>query len=259
MCKGSTQHFGCCSSRSNRDGATNILNMNKYNWDKELIEEAVRVSNNYREVLRYLNIPISGNNSSTLKRKIKEYQINTSHFTFHSTTAKKKKEINDYLVKGNYIPTSKLKAKLFSSGLKQNVCEICGVNSWLGKKLVCQLHHLNGDNSDNRLENLQILCPNCHSQTDNFCGQANSEERAKRFCADCGRELKSDSSIYCLSCASKRRKKVNITKEQLLTILRETGNRVQAAKKIGVSEACIRKWCKKFDLPTKSKDLNKLF
>jgi 5-methylcytosine-specific restriction endonuclease McrA len=46
--------------------------------------------------------------------------------------------------------------------------EKCGLSEWQGNPLVCELHHINGDSTDNRIENLQILCPNCHSQTDNF-------------------------------------------------------------------------------------------
>lgn len=58
----------------------------------------------------------------------------------------------------------KIKGKLIREGLKENKCEICGlINEWNGKPLVLQLHHINGNHTDNRLENLQILCPNCHS------------------------------------------------------------------------------------------------
>lgn len=61
------------------------------------------------------------------------------------------------------IQSFKLKEKLIQEGIKENKCEICGINSWKGQLLTLQLHHLNGVHSDNRLENLQILCPNCHS------------------------------------------------------------------------------------------------
>ena len=47
-------------------------------------------------------------------------------------------------------------------------CEKCGLSEWQGEPLICELHHINGDSTDNRIENLIILCPNCHSQTDNF-------------------------------------------------------------------------------------------
>jgi hypothetical protein len=64
-----------------------------------------------------------------------------------------------------------LKRRLLRLGLKQDRCEICGLSEWRGAPLSLALHHVNGDGHDNRLENLQILCPNCHSQTDNFAGR----------------------------------------------------------------------------------------
>ena len=65
----------------------------------------------------------------------------------------------------NHIPiqSHRLKEKLIRDGIKQNCCELCGVSEWLGVKLPLELHHKNGNHQDNELENLQILCPNCHS------------------------------------------------------------------------------------------------
>jgi DNA-binding CsgD family transcriptional regulator len=64
-----------------------------------------------------------------------------------------------------------LKARLISTGLKEPRCERCGISEWLGHPLSIALHHINGDRRDNRLENLELLCPNCHSQTDTFGGR----------------------------------------------------------------------------------------
>ena len=66
---------------------------------------------------------------------------------------------------------SHVKRRLLAAGLKENRCERCGIEEWLGAPLSMALHHVNGDGSDNRLENLQMLCPNCHSQTENFAGR----------------------------------------------------------------------------------------
>lgn len=64
--------------------------------------------------------------------------------------------------------TYKLKNKLLASGLKQNKCEMCGVDSWNGKNLNCELDHIDGNRSNHELSNLRMLCPNCHSQTDTY-------------------------------------------------------------------------------------------
>jgi DNA-binding CsgD family transcriptional regulator len=65
-----------------------------------------------------------------------------------------------------------LKRRLLADGLKEPVCEECGIAEWRGRPLSLELHHVNGDGTDNRRENLNLLCPNCHSQTDNWGGRA---------------------------------------------------------------------------------------
>ena len=70
-----------------------------------------------------------------------------------------------------------LKQRLLHLGLKQNCCERCGISEWQGEPLSVALHHINGDRLDNRLENLELLCPNCHSQTDTYSGR-NGRRRA---------------------------------------------------------------------------------
>lgn len=72
--------------------------------------------------------------------------------------------------------TSKVKVKLFTSGLKENKCEECGISEWNGKPLVMHLDHVNGRSDDHRIENLKILCPNCHSQTETYAGKNKTNE-----------------------------------------------------------------------------------
>lgn len=82
-----------------------------------------------------------------------------------------------YLVRGRRTNRTHLKGRLLSAGLKDNRCEECGLTSWRGVPLSMALHHVNGNGDDNRLENLRLLCPNCHAQTPNFSGRNRRVQR----------------------------------------------------------------------------------
>ena len=77
----------------------------------------------------------------------------------------------DFLFKGSTISSHKLKKKLLEDGIKKKMCEKCGGGEWLGEEMPLELHHVNGDRFDNRLLNLQLLCPNCHALTNNYSGR----------------------------------------------------------------------------------------
>jgi hypothetical protein len=82
------------------------------------------------------------------------------------------------LVADTYRSRHNVKLRLIAAGLKENRCEECGLTEWLGRPLAMALHHVNGDGRDNRLENLRLLCPNCHSQTENFSGRGRKRVEA---------------------------------------------------------------------------------
>ena len=77
-------------------------------------------------------------------------------------TAPQYKTAEEY-IQLTYVKSHVLKLKLIRDGIKEEKCEICGISSWQGEKLPLELHHKDGDHYNNNLENLQILCPNCHS------------------------------------------------------------------------------------------------
>lgn len=72
---------------------------------------------------------------------------------------------------GTHRNRGQLKRRLIREGHKDGRCELCGISDWMRRPLVLALHHRNGDRLDNRVENLQLLCPNCHSQTESFGGR----------------------------------------------------------------------------------------
>lgn len=83
----------------------------------------------------------------------------------------KRKAAIEFLHKGSTISSHKLKLKLLQDSIKKLICESCNRTNWLGKSIPLELHHINGDRFDNRLSNLQLLCPNCHALTDNYSGR----------------------------------------------------------------------------------------
>jgi DNA-binding CsgD family transcriptional regulator/5-methylcytosine-specific restriction endonuclease McrA len=85
----------------------------------------------------------------------------------------------ELLVAGTKRGRYNLKARLIRAGLKENQCERCGISVWMGAPLNMQLHHINGDGKDNRLENLELLCGNCHSQTPNYGGRNGHRRKAR--------------------------------------------------------------------------------
>ncbi|MBV8433508.1 MAG: HNH endonuclease [Candidatus Eremiobacteraeota bacterium] len=70
-----------------------------------------------------------------------------------------------------------IKKRLLQAGLLENRCDYCGLEEWMGEPLVVQIDHVNGNRADHRLENLRMLCPNCHSQTETHCRRPKREAR----------------------------------------------------------------------------------
>ena len=229
--------------------------MRKYDWNVEKLREVVKNCINFGEVLDALQIPRQGNNIKTLRGILDKEEIDYSHFTGRAReyTKSNVKDINYYLTNQGYIQTCKLKDKLLREGIKENKCEICKITEWNGKPLVMQLHHIDGNNRNNSLNNLQMLCPNCHSQTDNYCGSANitEETNKKHYCPDCGKEINKDSK-YCSVCIHKHRKDFGgkcPEMKQLIQDYLELKSFTGIGNKYGVTDNSVRKWFKKYGLP----------
>lgn len=118
------------------------------------------------EIARVLDIKYS-----TLKKYLDEFGIeyagNPSRKGIPNDT--QRKPVEEYLGENKYVPASRLRNKLIESGIKEAKCECCGLTEWMGRKIPLELHHINMNKYDNRLENLTILCSNCHALAHDYC------------------------------------------------------------------------------------------
>lgn len=139
-------------------------------WTNAQLREGVARSTSYRQVLTQLGLKNTGGNYRQVQNYVHDLDIDTAHFAGKAWNKGKKcprvpaLPLEQILQSHSRFQSFKLKKRLFASGLKQPRCELC---SWAQQaedgRIPVELDHINGDNSDNRLENLRILCPNCHS------------------------------------------------------------------------------------------------
>lgn len=148
-------------------------------YTKEMIQEAANRSFTWAETCRQLGIKPSTGSQSHLNKRAQKLNIDFSHFYSKSEASSKlnrskPKDISEYLKKDSPLVNSHfLKVKLIKSGLKKYQCEACSGTEWRGQMIPLELHHADGDRCNNTLENLQILCANCHSVTPNYSGKKN--------------------------------------------------------------------------------------
>tara|TARA_Y100001938_G_scaffold147595_1_gene229135 strand:+ start:801 stop:1262 length:462 start_codon:yes stop_codon:yes gene_type:complete len=143
--------------------------------DEQFIE-AVKTSMSYRQVLYKLGLKQAGGNYAVMKNRIKDMGLDTSHMTGQAhlkgkTHTHNKRPIEELLVENSNYQSHKLKLRLISEGLKQHKCECCGITEWNGQPAPIELDHIDGNRHNNTIENLRILCPNCHAQTDTYRGK----------------------------------------------------------------------------------------
>lgn len=158
--------------------------MSKRSWtDKELIE-ALKVSKSIAGVLRTFGLKPAGGNYMTIKMRIKELNIDISHFTGQSHLRGKRHNwakripLKEILVENSiYTNNTRLRDRLIKERLLERKCSKCGNTHWFGVPIPLELHHVNGDKRDNRIDNLRLRCPNCHALTPTYCRQKQSLKR----------------------------------------------------------------------------------
>jgi len=186
--------------------------MSRRSWTDKALAEAVAANITISGVLRDLSLSVSPGNFRTVAKHVARLQLDTSHFKgrAHGTTPSEKIPLEELLRAGTYYSSGTVKRRLLKEQLLRCECSECTMLPvWRGKPLVLQLDHINGDPHDNRLENLRLLCPNCHSQTRTFTGKkATSRGRYKQTphpCTGCGNTILGRATDKCASCTHPKR------------------------------------------------------
>lgn len=133
----------------------------KYNYTIDDIKRLVPITRSIAELLNNLGLKPCGGNYYTIKKILSEELIDTNHWSGQSWS--KDQQLKNW---SNYASSGSMRKVLIKErGAK---CEQCSITHWLGISLALEMHHIDGDRTNNTKDNLVILCPNCHSITDNF-------------------------------------------------------------------------------------------
>ena len=155
------------------------MSLRKY--DKEWLQELCKDSYSYAEVLRKAGRQQGGGAQATLKKKIEEFNIDISHFTGERwqlspnqtpQNYKEKYSLNEVFKKDSFVTQKILRGYIERHHILDYHCQICGCDgNWQNGVISLEVHHIDGDNTNNEISNLQYLCPNCHALTENYRGK----------------------------------------------------------------------------------------
>lgn len=236
-------------------------------YSEKEAREAISSSYSWAESLRKLGLCPTGGGWRVLKKYAEIWEISTEHFdparVREANVRTRKRPLKELLVENSSCSRQNLKRRLFQEGLKEPRCEQCGQDeNWRGRRVALILDHINGVRNDNRIENLQIVCPNCAATLDTHCGRKNRVPKSKRACRRCGRSFfpGRPEQRYCSrECGTRwdrsplrgrpkpgTRRASRPSYEQLLAEIEAHGY-CWVGRKYGVSDNAVRKWVKFYE------------
>lgn len=229
--------------------------MGRSSWTKEQLEEAVKQNIGIPGVLKHMGFPPMGSYYNWIKKKIGDFKLDTGHF-IKPGSKQPAPPLSDeeFFVKGRKASGVALRNRLAKKG-ESAVCAGCGTSTWKTSvttttKLTLQIDHINGDSTDNRIENLRMLCPNCHSMTDTFCGRNVKRSIVVYVCSMCGISIDKGKS-KCIECRKLRPHKYDNfpwpdSVELKNLLLKVTARKV--AEQLGCGERALREHCREIGI-----------
>lgn len=216
-----------------------------YDYTPDELQRLLDESTGYADVLRKIGLNPKGGNPETLKKIICEYNLDETMLDknrseLYTKCAKDVIKKTTYsledILDGKYpnYQSARLLQRLVQEGYKEKKCERCGITEWCNRPITFQLHHKDGDHANHKFLNLEVLCPNCHSQTDTYNGRNsyigrkcisredrlyNAKGEYKIICPVCGENFMRRSSQMCKHCRGKRNKKPDISKDELFKLI----------------------------------------
>lgn len=265
---------------------------------ENLVIKYLPLSNSLNHLCTYLGLRGVDGYYNKIKKVIEKYDLSTSHFgtikvspSGNGRNKFTKMADDEFFCENTKHSGQNIIDRLINGKFKEYKCEECGLTEWNNKPIRLQIHHINGIHTDNRLENLQILCPNCHTQTDTYAANNKNKVKINGFkvlkrrneilnneistfkekdiakveikeknkevkkCSVCGKEFVNDNGKYCsLECAYIGHKKIDINSEQLIEDIKTLKSFKKVGDKYGVSDNTIRKKCIRFGIYDKVKE-----